>query len=71
MALHKLTMVERKPGGVPAPHPSQCQEHHKAGRMPIYYGTRLVAYVDQIEDLPQARLVKRDGRLIGEVTHWE
>ena len=70
MAVHRLTMIERKPGDVPRPHPTECQEHHAAGRLPVYHGARLVAYVDREEDLPGARFVKRDGRVVGEVDRW-
>ena len=70
MALYKLSMIERKPGGVPRPHPTECREHYDAGRLPIYYGKRLVAYVDKAEDLPEARFVRRHGRLVGEVSRW-
>jgi hypothetical protein len=31
----------------------------------------LVAYVDRAEDLPEAKFVHRDGRLVGETAHWE
>jgi hypothetical protein len=71
MAVHKLSMIERKPGSYPAPNPTQCREHHEAGRLPVYHGTRLVAYVDRAEDLPEARFVRRDGRLVGEIARWE
>jgi hypothetical protein len=71
MAVYKLSMIERKPGSIPAPHPTECSEHHNAGRIPIFYGTRLVAYVDRAEDLPEAKFVERDGRTIGEVNRWE
>jgi hypothetical protein len=70
MAVHRLTMIERRSGGVPRPHPTECQEHHAAGRLPVYHGTRLVAYVDRQEDLPEARFAKRDGRVVGEVDRW-
>jgi hypothetical protein len=70
MTLHKLSMIERKPGGFPAPNPAECSEHHKAGRIPIFHGTRLVAYVDQTEDLPEAKFVERDSRIVGEVSRW-
>jgi hypothetical protein len=33
MAVHKLSMLERKPGDVPRPHPTECREHHDAGRI--------------------------------------
>ena len=71
MAVHRLSMVERKPGGYPAPHPTECQQHHDAGRVPVYCQRRLVAYVDRPEDLPEAKFVKRDGRLVGEMKRWE
>jgi hypothetical protein len=71
MALHKLSMIERKPGGFPAPNPTECSEHHTAGRIPIFYGTRLVAYVDKPEDLPEAKFIERDSRIVGEVSRWE
>ena len=70
MAVQRLTMIERKPGAAPRPHPTECQEHHGAGRLPVYHGTRLVAYVDRQEDLPEARFTKRDGRVVGEVDRW-
>ncbi len=35
-----------------------------AGRLPVYYGRKLVAYVDDPDDLPEARFVERDGRLM-------
>jgi hypothetical protein len=70
MAVHKLSMLERKPGDVPRPHPTECREHHDAGRLPVYHGTRLVAYVDREEDLPEARFVERDGRVVGGVDRW-
>jgi hypothetical protein len=31
----------------------------------------LVAYVDRPADLPEAKFVKRNGRLVGEVKRWE
>jgi hypothetical protein len=71
MAVHKLSMIERKPGGFPAPNPAECGEHYKAGRIPIFHGTRLVAYVDRQEDLPEAKFVERDNRILGEVARWE
>jgi hypothetical protein len=70
MAVHRLTMIERRPGGVPRPHPTECQEHHAAGRVPVYHGARLVAYVDRQEDLPEARFTSRDGRVVAEVDRW-
>ena len=42
-----------------------------AGRLPVYYGRQLVAYVDAPEDLPDARFVERDGRLAGMLNVWE
>jgi hypothetical protein len=71
MAVYKLSMFERQPGGYLAPNPAQCREHHNAGRVPIYYGKILVAYVDRTEDLPEARFTHRDGRLVGEIAQWE
>ena len=85
MTVHKLLMIERKPGGIPAPHPTECRAHHDAGRIPIFHGTRLVAvgtglatrpprlvaYVDQPEDLPEAKFIERDSRIVGEVSRWE
>ena len=71
MIIHKLSMIERKPGGFPAPNPSECSERHKAGRIPIFHGARFVAYVDRLEDLPEAKFVERDNRIISEVTRWE
>ena len=71
MAVYKLSMLERQAGGYPAPNPAQCREHHDAGRLPVYYGKRLVAYVDRTEDLPDARFTYRDGRFVGEIAQWE
>jgi hypothetical protein len=71
MAVHRLSMIERKPGGYPAPDPQQTLEHHKAGRLPIYHNKKLVAYVDRAEDLPEAKYIKRAGRVVGEVSRWE
>jgi hypothetical protein len=71
MAVYKLSMIERKQGGYQSPNPDECREHHDAGRLPIYYDKRLVAYVDRAEDLPEAKFVHRDGRLVGETAHWE
>ena len=68
MAVHKLSMLERKPGDVPRPHPTECREHQDAGRLPVYHGTRLVAYVDREEDLPEARLLATRARE-GSSTH--
>ena len=71
MAIYKLSMIERKQGGYPSPDPRQFREHHDKGRLPVYYGKRLVAYVDRVEDLPQARFVDHGGRLVGEMANWE
>jgi hypothetical protein len=69
MAVHKLTMVPHLSGQVRA-NPLQCREHFGAGRLPVYYGRTLVAYVDGPDDLPQARFVERDGRLAGLLDVW-
>ena len=45
MAVHKLTMVPH-PSGQARANPLQCREHFGAGRLPVYYGRTLVAYVD-------------------------
>jgi hypothetical protein len=71
MAVHKLSMIERKFGKARAPNPAECREHFAAGRLPVYYGRQLVAYVDERADLPEARFVERDGRLAGMLNVWE
>ena len=65
MSVHVLSMIERKFGGALAPNPDECREHFAAGRLPVYYGRKLVAYVDEPVDLPEASFVERDGRLMG------
>ena len=65
MAVHKLSLIERKCDEPCVPDPAECREHFAAGRLPVYYGRQLVAYVDAPEDLPIARFVERDGRLAG------
>ena len=65
MAVHKLSLIERKCDEPCVPDPAECREHFAAGRLPVYYGRQLVAYVDAPEDLPDARFVERDGRLAG------
>jgi len=69
MAVHKLTLVQH-PSGRARANPLQCREHFGAGRLPVYYGRTLVAYVDGPDDLPQARFVERDGRLAGLLDVW-
>ena len=54
-----------------APNPDECREHFAAGRLPVYYGRKLVAYVDEPVDLPEARFVERDGRLMGSLNVWD
>ena len=71
MAVHKLSLIERKCDEPCVPDPAECREHFAAGRLPVYYGRQLVAYVDAPEDLPDARFVERDGRLAGMINVWE
>ena len=71
MAVHKLSMIERKCDEPCVPNPAECREHFAAGRLPVYYGRQLVAYVDTPGDLPDARFVERDGRLAGMLNVWE
>ena len=52
MAVHKLSMIQRNDGGLPIPDPDQCREHFAAGRLAVYHGRQLVAYVDAPGDLP-------------------
>ena len=54
-----------------AANPAECREHFAAGRLPVYYGRKLVAYADDPGDLPQARFVERDGRLAGSLDVWD
>jgi hypothetical protein len=70
MSVHVLSIIERKFGGTLAPNPDECREHFDSGRLPVYYGRKLVAYVDEPDDLPEARFVERDGRLMGELDAW-
>jgi len=70
MAVHKLTMVEHKCGKATAANPAECREHFALGRLPVYYGRKLVAYADDPADLPGARFVSRDGRLAGLLDVW-
>ena len=71
MAVHKLSMIERKFDEPCAPNPAECREHFAAGRVPVYHGRQLVAYVDDPEDLPHANFVERDGRLAVMLNVWE
>ena len=71
MVVHKLSMVERKFNDLCVANPAECREHFAAGRLPVYHGRQLVAYVDSEEDLPEARFVERDGRLAGMLNVWE
>ena len=71
MAVHELSMVVRKFGGAVAPDPAQCREHFAAGRIPVYRGRQLVAYVDDPADLQSARFAVRDGRLTGLLDAWK
>ena len=71
MVVHKLSMVERKFDDLCVPNPAECREHFAAGRLPVYHGRQLVAYVDAKEDLPEAHFVERDGRLAGMLNVWE
>jgi hypothetical protein len=71
MTVHKLSMIERKSTNARVPDPSECREHFAAGRLPVYYGRQLVAYVDEPGDLPEARFIERDGRLAGMLNVWE
>ena len=71
MVVHKLSMVERKFDDRFVPNPAECREHFAAGRLPVYHGRQLVAYVDAEEDLPEARFIERDGRLAGMLNVWE
>ena len=70
MAVHKLTMVQRPSGQAWAANPFECREHFAAGRIPVYFGRKLVAYADDPADLPEARFVKRDGTLEGLLNVW-
>ncbi len=70
MSVHVLSIIERKFGGALAPNPDECREHFAAGRLPVYYGRKLVAYVDEPDDLLEARFVERDGRLMGVLNVW-
>ena len=70
MSVHVLSIIERKFGGALAPNPDECREHFAAGRLPVYYGRKLVAYVDEPGDLPEARFVERDGRFVGVLNAW-
>ncbi len=71
MAVHKLSMIERKFDVPCVPNPAECREHFAAGRLPVYHGRQLVAYVDAPDDLPAARFVERDGRLAGLLNVWK
>ena len=70
MSVHVLSIIQRKFGGALAPNPDECREHFAAGRLPVYYGRKLVAYVDEPDDLLEARFVERDGRLMGVLNAW-
>jgi hypothetical protein len=70
MSLHQLSMIVRKFGGALAPDPAECRTHFAAGRIPVYRGRQLVAYVDDPADLPSASFAERDGRLTGMVNMW-
>ena len=65
--LHDRTKVRR----TLRPNPAECREHFAAGRVPVYHGRQLVAYVDDPEDLPHANFVERDGRLAVMLNVWE
>ena len=71
MAVLKLSMIERRFDDRCVPNPAECREHFAAGRLPVYHGRELVAYVDAQDDLPDARFVERDGRLAGMLNVWE
>ena len=71
MAVHKLTMVQRPFSQAWAANPCECRAHFSAGRLPVYFGRKLVAYADDPADLPQARFVERDGRLAGLLDVWD
>ena len=71
MAIHKLSMIVREPEQAEVPDPGECRVHFAAGRLPIYHGRQLLAYVDDPDDLPDARFVERDGRLAGMLDVWE
>jgi hypothetical protein len=71
MAVHKLSMIEREPSRPDVPDPAECREHFAAGRLPVYYGRQLVAYVDDPDDLPAACFVERDGRSVGILDVWQ
>ena len=71
MAVHKLSVVERKFDDLCGPNPAECRQHFAACRLPVYHGRQFVAYVDAEEDLPDARFVERDGRLAGMLNVWE
>ena len=71
MSVHMLSIIERKFGGALAPNPDECREHFAAGRLPVYYGHKLVAYVDEPDDLPEVRFVERDDRLMGVLNAWQ
>jgi hypothetical protein len=71
MAVHALSMRERTDKEVRIADPAECRAHFAAGRLPVYLGRRLVAYVDRPDDLPEARFVERDGRLTGVLDVWD
>lgn len=71
MTVHELSMIERALTSARVPDPAECREHFAAGRLPVYHGRRLVAYVDEPGDLPHARFLDRDGRLAGMLNVWE
>jgi hypothetical protein len=71
MSVHVLSIIERKFGGARAPNPDECREHFAAGRIPVRYGRKLVAYVDEPDDLPEAQFAERDGRLTGTLNAWQ
>jgi hypothetical protein len=71
VSVHLLSTVERAYAAAPVPNPAECRAHFAAGRVPVYHGRRLVAYVDRPDDLPAARFVERHGRTAGLLDVWE
>jgi hypothetical protein len=70
MVAHQLTKTHRYPGSISSPSLAECKEHEAAGRIPVFRGFRLVAFVDKPEDMPEASFEtnRYTGRVVGRVS---
>lgn len=71
MTVHEISRIQRQRGGMVQSNPAENERHRAAGRIPVFHGLRLVAYVDRPEDMPTAHYTDRFGHLVGEVEHWD